>query len=64
MSAVSAVPAPTASDFAVRIEGLTKRFGHVVAVDDLSLTVPRGEVFGFLGPTAPASPPPSGWSSG
>ena len=50
MSAVSAVPAPTASDFAIRIEGLTKRFGRVVAVDDLSLTVPRGEVFGFLGP--------------
>lgn len=35
---------------AVRTEGLTKRFGPVVAVDDLTLTVPRGEVFGFLGP--------------
>ena len=35
---------------AIRIDGLTKRFGGVVAVDDLSLTVARGEVFGFLGP--------------
>ncbi|MFB6141268.1 MAG: ABC transporter ATP-binding protein [Halosimplex sp.] len=35
---------------AVSIEGLTKRFGDVTAVDDLSLTVEEGEVFGFLGP--------------
>ena len=30
--------------------GLTRRFGHQVAVDDVSLTVPRGAVYGFLGP--------------
>nr|WP_123537233.1 ABC transporter ATP-binding protein [Halosimplex salinum] len=35
---------------AVEIDGLTKRFGDVTAVDDLSLTVERGEVFGVLGP--------------
>jgi ABC-2 type transport system ATP-binding protein len=29
---------------------LRKSFGPVVAVDDLSLTVPRGSIFGFLGP--------------
>ena len=29
---------------------LTKRFATTLAVDDLSLTVPPGEVFGFLGP--------------
>lgn len=29
---------------------LTKRYGNTVAVDDLSLTVPAGEIFGFLGP--------------
>ena len=40
----------TTSEVAIRIDRLTKRFGCVVAVDDLSLTVPRGEVFGFLGP--------------
>ncbi|WP_336853104.1 ABC transporter ATP-binding protein [Sinomonas albida] len=35
---------------AVRTEGLTKRFGRHHAVDGLDLTVPRGAVFGFLGP--------------
>ena len=34
----------------VVIEGLVKRFGDFVAVDQLNLTVQRGEVFGFLGP--------------
>ncbi|OYR42089.1 ABC transporter [Halorubrum sp. Ib24] len=33
------------------VEGLTKDFGSVVANDDVSFTVNRGEVFGFLGPT-------------
>ncbi len=44
------VHARTDSHFAVQIDGLTKRFGKIVAVDDLSLTVDPGEVFGFLGP--------------
>ncbi|WP_280345972.1 ABC transporter ATP-binding protein [Nocardia abscessus] len=35
---------------AVSIEHLSKRFGRTVAVDDLTLTVAPGEVFGFLGP--------------
>ncbi|WP_280351059.1 ABC transporter ATP-binding protein [Nocardia abscessus] len=35
---------------AVSIEHLCKRFGRTVAVDDLTLTVAPGEVFGFLGP--------------
>lgn len=34
----------------VETDGLTKRFGKIVAVDGLSLTVPRGHVFGLLGP--------------
>ena len=34
---------------AIEINGLTKRFGQVVAVDNLSLAIPRGSVFGFLG---------------
>ena len=32
------------------MENLGKRFATTLAVDDLSLTVPPGEVFGFLGP--------------
>ncbi len=35
---------------AIEIDGLTRRFGDVLAVDALSLTVDEGEVFGFLGP--------------
>jgi ABC-2 type transport system ATP-binding protein len=35
---------------AIRATGLSKRFGHVVAVDGLDLTVRRREVYGFLGP--------------
>jgi ABC-2 type transport system ATP-binding protein len=34
----------------ITIQGLTKRFGQVVAVDDLSFAVDRGTVVGFLGP--------------
>lgn len=34
----------------IEIEGLTKRFGPITAVSDLSLTVGKGEVLGFLGP--------------
>ncbi len=35
---------------AILAEGLTRRFGEVVAVQDLSLAVARGAIFGFLGP--------------
>lgn len=35
---------------AVVIENLVKRFGSFVAVDGISCTVRRGEIFGFLGP--------------
>ena len=34
----------------VAIKNLTKRFGHLLAVDDISLEVAQGEVLGFLGP--------------
>ncbi|WP_129672284.1 ABC transporter ATP-binding protein [Candidatus Chloroploca sp. Khr17] len=38
------------SDAAIATSNLTKRYGERVAVDALTLTVQRGEVFGFLGP--------------
>jgi ABC-2 type transport system ATP-binding protein len=34
----------------IAVDGLTKRFGTITAVDDISFTVKRGEVLGFLGP--------------
>ena len=35
---------------AVQTDGLTKQYGHVRALDGLTMTVARGEVFGLLGP--------------
>ncbi len=35
---------------AVEIDNITKAFGKTVAVDNLSLRVPRGSVYGFIGP--------------
>ncbi len=34
----------------LKIEGITKRYGAIRAVEDLSLEVQKGEVFGILGP--------------
>ncbi|MEK6799422.1 MAG: ABC transporter ATP-binding protein [Planctomycetota bacterium] len=36
--------------YPVVIEGLTKHYGRRVGVDSLSFSVPRGSIFGFLGP--------------
>jgi len=38
------------SDSAIRVEGLTKRFGSVVALGGIDFDVPVGSVFGLLGP--------------
>jgi len=34
----------------IEAEGLTKKYGHQVAVNDLNIQIREGEVFGFLGP--------------
>ena len=34
----------------IEVRGLSKRYGSIVAVDDVDLTVERGDVFGYLGP--------------
>jgi len=34
----------------IRAEGLTKRFGELLAVQDVSLDISQGDIFGFLGP--------------
>ena len=46
----SAMKLGTAPAPAVWIRNLTKRYGELTAVDDLSLSVPTGKMFGFLGP--------------
>lgn len=35
---------------AVKLTGVTKKFGSQVAVDDLDLEVPEGSIYGFIGP--------------
>jgi ABC-2 type transport system ATP-binding protein len=44
------VSAHPPSEPAIETHGLTKRYGSVVALDRLDLSVPTGSVFGFLGP--------------
>jgi ABC-2 type transport system ATP-binding protein len=34
----------------IELKGLTKRYGNLVAVDNLDLLIPKGEIFGFIGP--------------
>ena len=46
---MNTTPTPQATA-AIAVEGLTKRYGNVTAVDDLSFTVRPGAVTGFLGP--------------
>ncbi len=43
------MPAGGDSTPAIEAHGLTKRFGSFTAVDQVSFTIPQGEIFGFLG---------------
>jgi len=38
------------TDLAIQTTGLTRRFGDLLAVDSVDLAVPRGQIYGFLGP--------------
>ena len=38
------------SDFILQVSGLTKRFGGLTAVDNVTFDVPAGEVFALIGP--------------
>jgi len=38
------------TEYAIEVEKLTKRYGNLLAVNDISFTVSKGEVFAFLGP--------------
>jgi putative spermidine/putrescine transport system ATP-binding protein/spermidine/putrescine transport system ATP-binding protein len=52
-SALAATTATRAGDedIAVRFDGVTKRFGEITAIDDVSLLVRRGELMTLLGPS-------------
>ncbi len=38
------------SDYIITVENLVKKFGELVAVENISFQIPPGEIFGFLGP--------------
>ena len=38
-----------ASEYAVEMDGITRRFGDFVAVDGVTLKIPKGRLYGFLG---------------
>jgi len=44
------LPGIKTPDLMLAIEHITKKFGNFKAVDDISLTVSHGEIFGFIGP--------------
>ena len=48
----SRTSSPRSSDQAIRAQGLTRRFGTLVAVDHLDLEVAYGEAFALVGPDA------------
>ena len=53
-SAASAAPAPGAAPArraVIQVQDVTKKFGDVVGVDNISLEVYEGEIFGFIGPS-------------
>jgi ABC-2 type transport system ATP-binding protein len=44
-------------EYVIRVENLSKSYGNVRAVDDLSFNVKKGEIFGFLGPNGAGKQP-------
>jgi spermidine/putrescine transport system ATP-binding protein len=51
VEAASSPAAPAATEYDIRLIGLTKRFDDVVAVDGISLDIDRGHFFALLGPS-------------
>ena len=49
--ASNVVPLPARPDIAVRLDGVSKRFGEVTALHEGSLAVRRGELMTLLGPS-------------
>jgi ABC-2 type transport system ATP-binding protein len=44
-----ALAANPMSDFAIEMDGISRRFGDFTAVDRLTLRIPKGKLYGFLG---------------
>ena len=50
MNGLTPAATPNGGEPAIRVSGLAKRFGARTVVEDFAMTVPRGGIFGFLGP--------------
>jgi len=50
MADFSVAPEHTLGEPVIEVVGLAKKFGHLMAVDHISLSIREGEVFGLLGP--------------
>ncbi|MGC2530738.1 MAG: ABC transporter ATP-binding protein [Candidatus Acidiferrum sp.] len=46
---MSAATANPQTDYAIEMDGLTRRFGDFVAVDNVTLKISKGQLYGFLG---------------
>src|SRR5229473_2185553 len=51
VAAATMATRPNGEDIAVELDGVTKRFGKITALDDISLLVRRGELITLLGPS-------------
>ena len=49
MNGAANIAVNTSSEFAVEMDALTRRFGSFTAVDRITLRIPRGQLYGFLG---------------
>ena len=49
-AAVSPAAAPAAGEVAMRVTGVSKRFGGVTAVQDVSVDIPKGRIMSVIGP--------------
>jgi ABC-2 type transport system ATP-binding protein len=50
-AATAPVPATAPAPTIIEMEGVTRQFGDLVAVSDVSLTVPQGSILGMIGPS-------------
>src|ERR1700687_4143935 len=50
-AADNVVPLPCRQDIAVHLDGIIKRFGNTLALQDVSLPIRRGELMTLLGPS-------------